>query len=373
MRWLFWLSFAFIAYTYVGYAVWLWLRGWLRPWPVQRGSYEPPVSVVLVVRNEEQTLRDKLRNLGELEYPAERLQVVIVSDGSTDGTETILREYANHPRVHLLMNQFPQGKACSLNDAMTVVAGDVVVFTDARQKIEPQAVRRLMENLADANVGCVSGELMLGDPGSGESARGMGLYWRIEKRMRELESRSGSLVGATGALYAMRREFVMPLPSGTILDDVYLPMQVVCQGKRVVFEPQARAWDSANLGTDREFSRKVRTLSGNYQLLQLAPWLLSGSNPIRFEFISHKLLRLAIPFAMAAMFATSLLLPGILYRAALILQLAFYGLSLLGMMQLNRGPVGRLADAALTFVVLHVAAAVAFAKFVTGRTPVWTR
>src|SRR5208337_611205 len=155
-------------------------------------------------------------------------------------------------------------------------------FTDARQKIESCALRRLMENFADAEVGCVSGELMLGNPETGEAGEGMGLYWRVEKKIRELESASGSVVGATGALYAVRRELLVNLPEGTILDDVYIPMQVTRQGKRVVFEPRARAWDSVNLGAEREFARKVRTLSGNYQLLQLAPWLLSGSNPIRF-------------------------------------------------------------------------------------------
>ncbi len=120
---------------------------------------------------------------------------------------------------------------------------------------------------------------MLGDPQIGESGKGLGLYWRIEKRIRELESASGSVVGATGALYAARRELLTSVPAGTILDDVYLPMQIVRQGKRVVFDERARAWDTPDLGAEREFSRKVRTLSGNYQLVQFAPWLLGGRIP----------------------------------------------------------------------------------------------
>ena len=214
---------------------------------------------------------------------------------------------------------------------------------------------------------------MLGDPRSGEATEGMSLYWRVEKQIRELEAASGSVVGATGALYAVRRKLLSPIPEGTILDDVYIPMQVARQGKRVIFEPRARAWDSADLGTGREFARKVRTLGGNYQLLQLAPWLLSRENPIRFEFISHKLLRLVVPLALVVALVSSALLPGAIYRVALLLQLAFYVLSLLATLRLGHGPLRRAANAASTFVILNMAAVVAFANFMAGRKPGWSR
>ena len=372
MRWVFWGSALVIAYTYVGYIGWLWLRARLWPWPVVRSRQEPYVSIVMVVRNEERWLETKLRNLLELDYPP-LYQIVVVSDGSTDRTEAILRPHADDPRVHVLMNQLSRGKASALNDAIAVAAGDVIVFTDVRQKIESGAIRLLMENFADPQVGCVSGALMLGDLESGEAGKGMGLYWRIEKKIRELESDSGSVVGATGALYAVRRELLVPIPEGTILDDVYTPMQVVRQKKRVVFDPRARAWDHPDLGAEREFARKVRTLSGNYQLVQMAPWLLRGENPVRFEFVSHKLLRLAVPFVLVAILIASLVLSGPVYRSALALQAAFYGLSLLAGLRLSRGPLARMADAALTFVVLNSAAVVAFFNFVTGRKAVWIR
>jgi cellulose synthase/poly-beta-1,6-N-acetylglucosamine synthase-like glycosyltransferase len=203
--------------------------------------------------------------------------------------------------------------------------------------------------------------------------RGMGLYWRIEKTVREMESASGSVVGATGAIYAVRRDLIAEIPAGTILDDVYIPMHVVKQGFRVIFVPDAHAWDVADQGTDREFSRKVRTLTGNYQLVQLAPWLLGSSNPLRFEFISHKLLRLFAPFALGAAFIASIALPETFYRVALVLQIGFYGLSLIAMTKLLSGPLARIADAARTFVVLNSAAAVAFVKFVTGGRVAWVR
>jgi len=373
MRWLFWGAAFLITYTYVGYAAWLWLRARLWPWPVLRSQQQPGVSIVMVVHNEERWLESKLQNLLELDYPRELYQILVVSDGSTDRTDAILHQYADDSRVQLVMNQFSRGKACGLNDAIPLAAGELVVFTDARQKIERRAIRLLMENFADPEIGCVSGALMLGNPESGEASKGTGLYWRIEKKIRELESESGSVVGATGAIYAVRRELLGEVPQGTILDDVYIPMQVVRQGKRVVFDERARAWDVPNLGADREFSRKVRTLSGNYQLVQFAPWLLRGENPLRFEFISHKLLRLGVPFALAILLLASILLPGPVYRGALVLQSLFYGLSLLAVLRLSRGPLERMSDAALTFVVLNGAAAVAFVNFVTGRKPVWIR
>ena len=372
MKWVFWIAAAFIAYTYVGYAGWLRLRMLWRLQPVRRGANTPPVSIVMVVRNEEEVLEAKLQNLLSLDYPA--FQVVVVSDGSTDRTESILQKYTSDARLQVVLQQFSRGKASGLNDAIALTAGEIVVFTDARQKIEPEALRLLAENFVEPEVGCASGELMLGDPANGESSQGLSLYWRIEKQVRELESASGSVVGATGALYAVRRELLTLVPEGTILDDVYLPMQVVRQGKRVVFDARARAWDSPNLGGEREFSRKVRTLSGNYQLLQLAPWLLTSANPIRFEFVSHKLLRLAVPFALAVLLLASLELSGGFYRTVLVLQLVFYGLGALALGRiLQRGKLARVSDAAGTFVLLNGAAVAALFNFVTRKKAAWTR
>src|SRR5262249_15855113 len=157
-------------------------------------------------------------------------------------------------------------------------------------------------------------------------SRGVGLYWRTEKKIREMESASGSVVGATGALYAVRRTLLVPIPEGAILDDVFIPMHVVKQGFRVLFAPNAHAWDVADQGREREFCRKVRTLRGNYQLMQLAPWLLTSANPLRFEFISHKIFRLFAPLALLALFISCLFLPQPVYRLALLLQAAFYAL-----------------------------------------------
>jgi len=373
MKWLFWGSVGIITYTYAGYAGWLWLRRRWRYRPVKTSTFTPSLTIVMVVRNEAEGLERKLRNLIELNYPEELRRIIVVSDGSTDGTNDILSLWSKRSEIQVILHPDSQGKAAGLNDAFEAATGEVVVFADARQKIEPNAIRLLAENFADPEVGCASGELMLGEPESGENVQGMGLYWRIEKIVRELESASGSVVGATGALYAVRRSLLVSIPAETVLDDVYIPMNVVRQGARVIFDPRAQAWDVPSLGASREFARKVRTLSGNYQLVQLAPWLLSSSNPLRFEFISHKLLRLAIPFVLTATFVTSVFLKQPIYKIALVLQVGFYAMSLLALGQFSRGPLARISDAAFTFVVLNTAAAVAFANFVTGKKTVWIR
>ena len=372
MKWLFWGSAALIAYTYLGYPAWLWLRARLRARPVRRSPFVPTITIALVVKNEESTLPRKLQNLAELDYPADRVQVVIVSDASTDSTDEILAQHAGNPRFRVITCSQPRGKASGLSDAVRAATGDVVVFMDARQYIEPEAVRLLLENFADPEVGCASGELMLGDPRLGESAQGMGLYWRVEKKIREMESASASVVGATGALYAIRRDLLVPVPPNTIVDDVYLPMSVAKQGARVVFDSRARAWDSPNLGGQREFSRKVRTLSGNYQLLQLAPWLLTAGNPLRFEFISHKLLRLLMPFPLLIALLSSALLHRPIYLMASIAQIAFYGAALLAIARVRLGALARIADPASTFLILNIAAFVACIKFFRGQNVAWT-
>jgi len=373
MRIVFWAAAGLIGYTYLGYAAWLWVRSHWRPRPVQSSAYLPSISIVLVVRDEAAGLEHKLKNLLGLDYPPDRAEILVVSDGSTDGTNRILSEFADDSRVRVILSPESRGKAAGLNDAIKPASGEIVVFADARQRIETDAVRLLLENFADSEVGCASGELILGDPDSEEAARGMGLYWKIEKTIRAMESASGSVVGATGALYAVRRSLLVPIPPETILDDVLIPMHVLRQGLRVVFDPRARVWDLPDLGTRKEFARKVRTLTGNYQLLQLEPWLLSRANPIRFAFVSHKLLRLVVPFALCAVLVTSFFLPEPIYRIALVVQMAFYGLSAWALVRLKHNPLARLADAAFTFVLLNTAAVVAFANFVAGRKAAWVR
>jgi biofilm PGA synthesis N-glycosyltransferase PgaC len=370
MKLLFWLSLLFIVLAYAGYPVWLYFRARFRPRPVRRESIFPSVTIVLAVRNEQSKLSAKLQNLAALNYPAERVEVIVVSDGSTDDTNRILAGWRSHHRRAVILPEH-RGKDVALNSGVAEAQGEIVVFTDARQIIAPEALENLVANFADPSIGCVSGELVITERSGATSSHGVGMYWRVEKKIRHWEALAGSTIGATGAFYAVRRNLVAVLPEGTILDDVYIPLQVVRQGFRVVFEPRAIATDDLAPGPGKEFRRKVRTLTGNYQLLRLLPWLVTRANPVRFEFVCHKLLRLVMPFAVVSLFVASLLLKEAPYRIVLAFELILAGLAAVAMLRPKQGILSRLADVSLAFLVLNTAAAVAFFYFVSGKKQIW--
>jgi poly-beta-1,6-N-acetyl-D-glucosamine synthase len=371
MKWVFWGSAFLIAYAFVGYPALLFLRSRWRARPVLKTPILPSVSVVMAVHNEAEVLPAKLNNLAALDYPADRLEIIVTSDGSTDATEQIVAARTSE-RLRLVASP-REGKASALNRGIQAAHGEIVLFTDARQLIAPDAIRELVANFADPSVGCVSGELILGDSDAVGPSNGFGLYWRLEKKIRQWESLTGSVIGATGALYAARKDLLVPLPVGTILDDVYLPLHVARRRRQVLFEPKARVYDRL-APSDREFRRKVRTLTGNYQLVQFAPWLLTPSNPVFWDYVSHKLLRLLAPFSLAALLISSLFLRRPLYEAVLVLQLVFYALAALTIFGRPRPAiVARLADASAAFLVLNAAAAVAFYFFLSGKREVWVR
>lgn len=368
MRPLFWGCLALVAYAYFGYAMLLWLQVCIRARPVLQSPIRPNVSILIAVRNEEANLPAKLENLRVLNYPQDQTQVVIVSDGSADQTASILREHASTV-VSIIVDK-SNGKASALNEAVKRATGEILVFLDARQRVEPDAVGELVSCFADSTVGAVSGELLLETKSTESASDALGLYWKIEKTVRKLESASGSVIGVTGAIYAIRRDLYTEMPTGTILDDVFVPMHVARLGRRVVFQPSAIARDQIFSENGKEFSRKVRTLTGNYQLLRLAPWMLSPSNPLFFRFISHKLLRLLVPPLLLLMLMASALCPGPCYKAFFWLQIVFYALAAFGILNPSTKRFKAVAIAN-TFVMLNAAAVLAFYNFVTGRDMVW--
>lgn len=300
MNLIFWGCAALVAFTYAGYPAWMRVWAMLRPQPVARAPITPTVTAILCVHDSEARAAGKLQNLLSMDHPAALLDIVVVCDGCTDRTADACRAVGSS-RVKVLEFNRRRGKAACLNDAVSAARGDVLLMVDVRQRIELTALRALLACLADPLVGAAGGELRFEHPATGFAAS-VDAYWRYEKAIRQAESQSGSVVGVSGALYAMRRELFVPLPAGTVLDDVLVPMQVVRKRRRVVFEPGARAWDHASGASADERLRKVRTLAGNLQLVQLAPWLLSPlRNPIWFRFVCHKLLRLVAPWAMLSM------------------------------------------------------------------------
>ena len=363
MRALFWMSLALIWYAYAGYPLLLW--AFARRRPVQKAPWLPSVSVVIAAHNEEVNLPRKLEALRAVDYPQRLLQVIIVSDGSTDGTPALLS--ASQPFVTPVIVPSPVGKAEALNRGVAQATGAVLVFLDARQSLEPDAIAELVSCLADPAVGAVSGELHLQTAEGLPSPDGLGIYWKLEKLTRRLESASGSVVGVTGAIYAMRRELYQPIPPGTLLDDVLIPMQVARQGKRVLFDGGAIACDRIFPNPGKEFARKVRTLTGNYQLLRLAPWLLSTANPLLFRLVSHKLLRLVVPVLLLMLLVSSALAAGLFYKAVFALQVVFYSIALIGF-AFPSARQQRAVSVPYTFTMLNVAAALAFYNFLGGRT-----
>jgi len=368
MEALFWSAATLILYTYAGYPL---LIHWLarrRPAPA---SPEPPsawpsVAIVMAAYNERARLPQKLESLWNLDYPREKIRIYCVSDGSTDGTNEYL---LGHKAVHAIILPRRSGKPSALNAALEQVTEEVVVFTDARQILAPDAVRNLVSRLMQPGVGAVSGELLHRPPNTA-TAKHVGLYWLYEKWIRKNESRYHSVPGVSGALYAIRRDDYAPLAPDTILDDFEVPMAILRSGRRVLLEPTARAYDELPDDPSHEWARKTRTLAGNFQSFSRNSWLFSPkANPIFFQFISHKVLRLLMPYALLITLVTSSVAPGVFYTGIFALQLFFYSGSILGWLHPATRRF-RLVSFATVFVELNLAAVAGLVRHLSGRTDV---
>jgi cellulose synthase/poly-beta-1,6-N-acetylglucosamine synthase-like glycosyltransferase len=328
------------------------------------------VSIVLAVHNEQANLPRRLQEFADsLKATGISGEIIVVSDGSTDGTAAIAR---NHPGVQLVELAQNQGKAAALNAGCAIAKNDILLFADARQQWAADALSRLLENFADPEIGAVSGDLIIeSSPGV---LAGVSLYWRYEKWLRKQESKLHSTVGVTGAICGVRRQLFRPIPPGTLLDDVYWPLQVALQGYRVIHDERARALDRFPDKARDEFRRKVRTLSGNFQLFTRLPAvLIPWRNPLWLQTVSHKLLRLLAPWLLLAALAISGLLPGTAFSIAFWMQVSFYLIGLAGLIPVV-AKRSRLASAAGSFLVLNAAAWLAFWTWITGQAGrSWTR
>jgi cellulose synthase/poly-beta-1,6-N-acetylglucosamine synthase-like glycosyltransferase len=331
----------------------------------------PSISIVIAARNEAARLPARVRNLLDQEYPGRR-DILVVSDGSTDRPADALASLLGD-EVRLL--EVPAGgKPLALNAGVAAATGEIMVFADARQQFAPGALMALVRNFSDPSVGGVTGELVLDcEQSAGTDStigEGIGLYWTYEKWLRRNEARVWSTLGATGAIYALRRRCWRPLPAAALLDDVLAPMRAVLAGCRIVCEEEAIAYDRASVDAGAESRRKTRTLAGNYQILAQEPRLLVPFvNPVWLQYVSHKIGRLVVPWALVALLVASIALAPVhpVYALALGVQGVFYGLALAGALFEARE---RFARVAYTFVMMNVSAVAGLLALRRGR-EVW--
>ncbi len=323
------------VYPYLVYPLVLPMVAWLFGRPSSRSSWAPLVSLIIPVYNELEVIGLKLDNSLSLDYPRDRLEILVGSDGSSDGSLQIVQGYADRG-VRLFGFAERRGKPSVLNDLVAASRGEILVLTDASALLDPRAIREIVASFGSDDVGVVSGEMV---PVHGEGAvSALDLYRRIDNRLRRLESRLHSSTGAAGALYGIRRSLFVPLPGDTILDDFVTPLRVVERGYRVLICPEARFTELERTTLKNEFRRKVRTLAGNYQALgRLWRLLVPGWSPVWFPLLSHKVLRLLTPYFMLALLPLNLfLLDRPAFRLVLVAQVVFYLSSGLGFLLRHR-------------------------------------
>lgn len=367
MIWLFLTSVLFCVYTYAIFPISLHLRARsVIDTPRQALTDYPTVSVVIAAHNEEANIEKKLSSLKLLDYPTDKLQFVFVSDGSTDETvKKLTVAQKTMSNLHVEHYLPASGKPTALNKGVECATGDVLVFMDARQSVSSNSIKALTERLMQSDIGAVSGELTLADDDGLESAN-VGLYWRYEKWVRLNESKLFSTTGATGALYAIRKSDFLPHQSDVLLDDFDTPVSILAKGLRTVFEPDAQIYDVAESSASGEFRRKTRTLAGNFQSFQRHRWLFSSrKNPVFLQFLSHKVFRLLVPYAMLVAFVASMLGSGLFLKVMLLLQVLFYGAGLANMAGV-KGLDNKLFNFIKVFLQLNAAAVVGAYRFLTG-------
>lgn len=384
---LFWLSVLGIVYVHLGYPLLLAVAARLRPKPLKVGAVvpHPTMSLVIAAHNEEAVIAEKLENALACDYPANRLQILVATEGSSDRTPEIVAGFRDRG-VEQSFRPERRGKVTAINRAMERVDGDIVVFSDANNFYERDTLKRLVAPFADPDVGATTGAKTVRRSGSvGESES---LYWKYESVIKSMETRLGSCIGAVGEIFAVRRELVEAIPADVINDDFYLAMRVVCRGKRVIYVPEALSWEPASSDLADERVRRARIVAGRYQVFGMAARLFPWRHPVLlWQLLSHKLARPLVPGAMLTAFVTNVLLwvqpvadGGWLQLesplAAWLIagQVFFYALALVGARVSPRSRFAKLLLLPSFFTSANAAAVSGLVGYLTGRqTAVWRR
>lgn len=361
-----WVGIGVVTYTYIGYPLLMWLLACVLPRPIAVNAKPPRTfSVILAVHNEQDCIGRRIDEFALLvsrsRYQGE---LIVVSDGSTDDTAKIAKSRQSDTcRVIELPTN--QGKAQALNIGAATSHADILVFADARQVWSENAIDSLLTNFVDSRVGGVSGELVIQSPQG--ATEGIGAYWKFEKWIRANESQYWSTVGVSGSISAVRRANLAIIPPNTILDDVYWPMQLALNGFRTIISSDALAFDRLPESASGEFRRKVRTLAGNFQLMQLLPVIfIPCKNPVWFQFVSHKLLRLVAPWMIISEFIACGFAGQRIYNWLLIMQAMVFVLGVYGLLRGATRRVHFLVSASASFLLLNVAAVYAFWVWISG-------
>jgi cellulose synthase/poly-beta-1,6-N-acetylglucosamine synthase-like glycosyltransferase len=363
------LSAGATLYILAGYPLLLCLSK-RRAAPVRKDfSFRPTVTVLVAVYNGEEFIQQKLNILFGLDYPAELLDVVVVSDGSTDRTDEVVR--ANADRRVQLVRVAHQGKASALNEGFRHAAGEIVFFTDVRQWFAPDSLTQLVANFADPSVGAVTGEPRFQHSLDVGEEADMDVYWRYELWARRRHSEIDSTLVTTGWIYAVRRSLVSPIPPDSLTDDAFIPLRVLLAGHRVICEPQAVAFDYAQI-QGGEFRRKMRTLAGLWQVCFRMPGLFAGTNRMRLHFVSHKFSRLVLPWLMLFALLAALALPSSGLRSGLLIAtLVVIILALADPLLPAAFPFRRISSPAKSFIVMNLAALFSVAVFFVSPNRIW--
>jgi len=360
---------AAVFYFLIGYPILLAISRRAAPQVRKDRAFQPTFSVLLAVHNGEEFLRRKLESLLALDYPAQLREILLISDGSTDATESVAASFADRG-VRLL--RVPRGgKAAALNAGLAQASGDILFFTDVRQVLDPHALSHLAANFADPTIGAVTGELRLLNPARAGEQADMELYWRFELWARSHHSRIDSIFSTTGCIYALRRSLASPLPPDTIADDGTFSLRAFFRGYRVIFDPEALAFDypAAEGG---EFRRRLRTLAGLWQLFVRLPQLFTSANRMRFHFLSYKFGRLVLPWAILLIWGSTLALPDSRWRSFLLAdELMLVALAVLDRFVPRTFFLKRISSPARTFIAMNAAALLAVLVFFVPPDTLW--
>ncbi len=369
---LFWLIITTFLYTYIGYPLLLILLAHYRPKTWERAAITPTVTLVIPAYNEEAYIADKLENSVTLQYPQDRIEIAVISSGSTDKTVAVATQCAAQfpaSRIHIHNRPKRQGKATAINWITSKLDSEIIIYTDANAILNTGSIQAIVRNFADTNIGCVSGRKQV--QGNGE-----GVYWRYESKLKQLDSAVGSVMGAAGELFAIRRTIFRPAPEDSIIEDFVMTMNVIVNGYRVIYEPDAIAYEDDLLNLHGDWQRRTRIAAGCFQTLFRMPALLNPYiHKTAWQYFSHKVLRWITPFLLPVILVLNgFLITSPFYAALFAVQLFVYLLSLAGWLRVRQGKTGGLLHAAFFFFFTNAAIIAGFFRFIQrGQSVTWEK